>query len=165
MRFTFNRLAQVGGGRDLALPAGAAYAAFLDHNLAECRRNPVLGLKDNLLNIVRRRHRLALTGGCTGYGCGAAFNFVAPLPDGEVHACRKFPSPIGDIRRQTLGEIYVSEAARRYSEGPSACRGCSIRRRCGGCMAVTYGAGLDPFAEHDPMCFMVPGGRHVAPTA
>ena len=30
-------------------------------------------------------------GGCTGFGCGAAFNFMAVLPDGEVHACRKVP--------------------------------------------------------------------------
>ena len=154
IRFTFNRLAQVGGGRDFDLPDKERYAAFLQRYLAECRHNPVLGMKDNLLNIVRWHHRRPPLPGCTGFGCGAAFNFVALLPDGEVHACRKFPSKIGDIHSQGLSEIYRSDAAKRYRSGSASCRGCSIRRYCGGCLATTHGAGLDPFQDRDPQCFM-----------
>jgi hypothetical protein len=54
-----------------------------------------MGLKDNLLNLVLAEGGEAPFGGCTGNGCGAAFNFVTLLSDGEVHACRKFPSPWG----------------------------------------------------------------------
>jgi selenobiotic family peptide radical SAM maturase len=153
-RFTFNRLSQVGGGRDFNLPDRDGYAAFLRQYLAECRRNPVLGLKDNLLNLVRWQRGGRPAGGCTGFGCGAAFNFVALLPDGEVHACRKFPSLLGDIREQSLADIYQSAAAKRYRQGPAGCRGCPLRRRCGGCLAVTHGAGLDPLQDRDPMCFL-----------
>jgi MoaA/NifB/PqqE/SkfB family radical SAM enzyme len=69
-------------------------------------------------------------GGCTGFGCGAAFNFVAVLADGEVHACRKFPSPIGNVSRQSIAEIYDSE------------------------IVECYRSGLDVFKHKDPYCFL-----------
>ncbi len=62
------------------------------------RTRPFLGRKEGLLNVLRAEARLPRWGGCTGHGCGAAFNFVALLPDGEVHACRKFPSMLGSLR-------------------------------------------------------------------
>jgi selenobiotic family peptide radical SAM maturase len=153
-RFTFNRLAQVGEGADLELPSETEFQTFLERYLVERRTNPVLGVKDNLLSVVRVRAGRRPFHGCTGFGCGAAFNFVALLPDGEVHACRKFPSPIGQIREAGLETIYASAAARRYRAGTAACRGCRLRRRCGGCMAVAYGQGLDPLRDRDPFCFL-----------
>jgi selenobiotic family peptide radical SAM maturase len=153
-RLTFNRLSQVGGGADLEAPTREEYVAFLKEYLAARRTNPVLGVKDNLLNIIRHHFRQPLYGGCTGFGCGAAFNFVALLPDGEVHACRKFPSPIGHILENSLGNIYESAAAKRYRGGPEACRSCQLRKACGGCLAVAHGQGLDPLRDRDPHCFM-----------
>lgn len=152
--FTFNRLAQVGGGSNLAQPSREEYARFLERYSEAARNNPVFGFKDNLFNIIRQRHRRPLTPGCTGTGCGAAFNFLALLPDGEAHACRKFPSPVGNIATNTLEEIYDSETAKTYRAGCAACRKCPLRRRCGGCMAVTFGAGLDPLRDRDPLCFV-----------
>jgi selenobiotic family peptide radical SAM maturase len=152
-RFTFNRLAQVGEGADLELPSQQEYQAFLARYLSERRMNPVLGVKDNLLSIARAHAGRRPFHGCTGFGCGAAFNFVALLPDGEVHACRKFPSVIGQIREAGLDAIYESAAAKQYRAGTVACRGCRLRRHCGGCMAVAYGQGLDPLRERDPFCF------------
>jgi radical SAM protein with 4Fe4S-binding SPASM domain len=95
-----------------------------------------------------------LFGGCAGFGCGAAFNFLALLPDGEVHACRKFPSRIGNLAASTLHDIYEGEAARRYRRGSAACRECPIRPVCGGCLAVTHGFGRNIFVERDPYCFI-----------
>jgi radical SAM protein with 4Fe4S-binding SPASM domain len=95
-----------------------------------------------------------LLGGCAGFGCGAAFNFVSLLPDGEVHACRKFPSLIGNIFSQSLREIYDAPVARRYRAGSFACRECRLRPACGGCLAVSHGFGLDVFTERDPYCFL-----------
>jgi radical SAM protein with 4Fe4S-binding SPASM domain len=94
-----------------------------------------------------------LFGGCAGYGCGAAFNFVALLADGEVHACRKLPSPIGNLHDRSLSDIYDSAEARRYRLGPSACRDCDIRPACGGCLASTLSSGLNIFEDKDPFCF------------
>jgi selenobiotic family peptide radical SAM maturase len=151
--FHFNRLALFGEGANLKLPARTRYRKFLEDYLAAAEMNPVMGIKDNLINILRREKGIELFGGCAGYGCGAAFNFVSLLADGEVHACRKLPSPIGNLHRQSLSEIYDSIEARQYRLGPSACRDCDVRPACGGCLASTLSNGLNIFEDKDPFCF------------
>ncbi|HEY3297844.1 MAG TPA: thio(seleno)oxazole modification radical SAM maturase SbtM [Armatimonadota bacterium] len=152
-KFTFNRLAQVGEGHSLPLPEKSAYTRFLREYLEAAAENPHLAVKENLCNLLRCEDRRPVLQGCTGFGCGAAFNFVAVLPDGEVHACRKFPSPLGRLPDQSLTDIYRSPAARAYRRGPITCARCSINRHCRGCMAVIAGHGVDPLAGPDPMCF------------
>lgn len=151
--FNFNRLSAVGQGAQLAMPAKVDFERFLREYEAASRDNPILGLKDNLINIICREKSMALFGGCTGHGCGAAFNFVALLPDGEVHACRKFPSLIGNMYQSPLVDIYHSPAAQRYRAGSSACRDCELNLVCRGCLAVTYSKGLSIFEDKDPFCF------------
>ena len=112
-----------------------------------------MGLKDNLINIIRHQNGDAPFGGCTGYGCGAAFNFLTLLPDGEVHACRKFPSLIGNIGEADLYDIYHGNLAGRYRAGSRACGDCSLNIVCRGCMAITYSLGRDVFTEKDPFRF------------
>lgn len=151
--FTFNRLSQVGEGAELLLPDKEEYANFLREYVDASCDNHIMGFKDNLINCVLAGEGTPLFSGCTGYGCGAAFNFITILPDGQAHACRKFPSPIGDAFTQSIGDIYDSDAAERYRAGSAACSGCQLRAVCGGCMAVTHGASLDPLRERDPFCF------------
>jgi selenobiotic family peptide radical SAM maturase len=151
--FHFNRLSRTGEGANLSLPSKEKYMGFLDKYLAAAKTNPVLGMKESLLNISLRKKGEDLFGGCTGFGCGAAFNFVALLPDGEVHACRKFPSLIGNLRNQSMDEVYSSEAAGRYRERLPGCRECPLRRICGGCLAVVNGLGPDTSPDRDPYCF------------
>lgn len=152
-RFTFNRLAQVGEGVHLHLPTSADFIQFLKDYLSEITVNPILRLKDNHFNSLLAERGRPPFGGCTGFGCGAAFNFLAILPDGEVHACRKFPSPLGNLLQQELTDIYDSPAAERYRRGSDACFECKQRPVCGGCMAVVYGRGGDVFRDRDPFCF------------
>jgi selenobiotic family peptide radical SAM maturase len=152
--FTFNRLSPVGEGASLQLPGRGDYAVFLEDYHEAAQKNPILGLKDNLLNLVYYREGKNLFGGCCGFGCGAAFNFVSLLPDGEVHACRKLPSFLGNILNMSLETIYESEKADRHRAGSRACRSCEIRPVCGGCLAVTRGSGLNPFVDRDPYCFI-----------
>lgn len=151
--FTFNRLSQVGKGENLALPTKEKYIEFLKDYVEQAQHNPIIRFKDNLINIVLEKHGAELCGGCTGHGCGAAFNFIAVLPDGEAHACRKFPSPIGNILRDPLDKVYDSDLARRYRRGSEACTGCSLHPVCGGCLATAYSFGLDIFHDKDPFCF------------
>ena len=152
--FVFNRLAMVGEGSLLESAPIADYREFLERYLAAAQENPGLGLKDNFFNVLRAEKGEPLLGGCAGFGCGAAFNFVSLLPDGEVHGCRKFPSLIGNIFSQSLAEIYDSSAARQYRAGSLACRECRLRPACGGCLAVSHGFGRDVFSERDPYCFL-----------
>jgi selenobiotic family peptide radical SAM maturase len=152
--FYFNRLSKVGQGASLELPPREDYISFLEAYIEAFETNPVLGLKDNLINVLLYQKGLAPFGGCTGFGCGAAFNFVAVLADGEVHACRKFPSPIGNILHQRIAEIYDSDIAQRYRSGCAGCRSCLLRPVCGGCLASAYSCGLDVFEKKDPFCFL-----------
>jgi selenobiotic family peptide radical SAM maturase len=152
--FNFNRLSTVGEGANLKMPDARQYKSFLLSYLDAARGNPVMGVKDNLINIILRDRGMPPFGGCTGYGCGAAFNFASLLADGEVHACRKFPSPIGNVGRQSIAEIYDSDQARRYRDGSRACQSCAIRPVCGGCLACAHSSGLNVFEDKDPFCFM-----------
>ncbi|RMG12923.1 MAG: selenobiotic family peptide radical SAM maturase [Deltaproteobacteria bacterium] len=152
-RMTFNRLAQVGEGKHLLAAPIEAYAPFLREYLEARRDLPHLRLKDNLFNILLAERGEPLMGGCTGFGCGAAFNFLAILPTGEAYACRKFPSPVGNVLREGLEAVYASEAAAAYRRGCRACDGCALRPACGGCLAVVHGSGRDPLTQRDPYCF------------
>ncbi|NDY43751.1 hypothetical protein G3N55_13020, partial [Dissulfurirhabdus thermomarina] len=70
--------------------------------------------KDNLLNALLHREGLPLSDGCTGYGCGAAFNFIALLPDGEAApapgadgagAASLAPGPVPPGRRRFVDRL------------------------------------------------------------
>jgi selenobiotic family peptide radical SAM maturase len=152
--FTFNRLAMVGQGAALDSAPPEGYEHFLQSYLQAAETNPILRLKDNLFNILQLRHGNDPSGGCAGHGCGAAFNFVSLLPDGQVHACRKLPSLIGNIRQNSLSEIYHSDTARKYRQGTIGCLKCGLKPVCGGCAAVSFGFGKDIFTDIDPYCFM-----------
>ena len=115
--FTFNRLAMVGEGANLHSADPVEFQEFLGDYLAAARENSAMRLKDNLFNIIRFQSGERLYRGCAGFGCGAAFSFLTLLPEGEVHACRKFPSPVGNILEQSLSEIYDSETSGRYRQG------------------------------------------------
>lgn len=154
-RFHFNRLSMVGEGANLVLPDREEYLAFLDSYDKAVQNNPVLGLKDNMLSVLWHKKGLEPFGGCTTFGCGAAFNFLAVLSDGEAHACRKFPSPVGNIFRQGIAEIYDSARAKRYRAGCTACRSCKLHAVCGGCLAVAHSLGRNIFEEKDPYCFIM----------
>jgi selenobiotic family peptide radical SAM maturase len=154
--FNFNRLALVGEGASLHLPEKDDYRAFLDAYMEAAETNSLMGLKDNLLNLLRHQKGMELFGGCAGYGCSAAFNFLAVLSDGQTHACRKFPSVIGNVLEQTIAEIYDSEMAQEYRSGCNACRSCAIRPVCGGCLAIAHSFNMNIFEERDPYCFTEP---------
>ncbi|MCF8055028.1 MAG: selenobiotic family peptide radical SAM maturase [Desulfocapsa sp.] len=154
--FTFNRLSQTGEGAGLAAVEKEKFRTFLSDYLEAAKSNPTMSLKDNLINIIRLEQQAKPFGGCTGFGCGAAFNFWSLLPNGDLHACRKFQSPIGNVLDASFLELYHSEAAERYRLGPKECRGCKIRPVCGGCQAVIQSSGLDITRDKDPYCFFVP---------
>lgn len=152
--FTFNRLASVGQGAQLSAVPPELFPGFLSAYMKAAGSNSIMAYKDNLFNLLRWKKDLPAKGGCTGHGCGAAFNFVSVLPDGEVHACRKMPSWIGNIYKQFLNDIYHGFLAEKYRSGSRACSKCPVRPVCGGCLAIGYGHGLDIFTQADPYCFL-----------
>ncbi|MBA3017017.1 MAG: selenobiotic family peptide radical SAM maturase [Proteobacteria bacterium] len=152
--FSFNRLSMVGEGANLQLPSRDEYISFIEEYVKAAENNPIMDLKDNLIGIMLHNKGDRQFGGCAGFGCGAAFNFIAVLPDGQAHACRKFPSLIGNVFKQSIEEIYESDIAQRYRMGCKACQPCILRPVCGGCLAIAHSHGLDIFEDKDPYCFM-----------
>lgn len=150
--FTFNRLSLVGEAKGLTPTSKEKFFKVLERFLEISEEKGYLELKDNFFNYLLIKQGKPLSGGCTGFGCGAAFNFLVLLPNGEVHACRKFPSPLGNILSASLKEIYYSEEAQRYRLGSIKCQGCKLYGLCRGCLAVTHSYNLDPFKELDPYC-------------
>lgn len=150
--FNFNRLSLVGEGRNLSPADKESFYQILEEYLNLSEKYPHLHLKDNFFNYLLYQKGKALCGGCTGFGCGAAFNFLTLLPHGEVHACRKFPSSLGNILEQTFEELYFSDKAELYRLGPADCQDCLLYGLCRGCLAVISSSGLNPFKDSDPYC-------------
>lgn len=150
--FTFNRLSLVGAGKGLTPSSREAFFEVLEKYLELKNSHSYLELKDNFFNYILYKRGMPLVGGCTGFGCGAAFNFLVILPNGEVHACRKFPSPLGNVHKSSFKEIYHSRIAERYRLGSTACQRCRLFGVCRGCLAVTFSYNLNPFEQLDPFC-------------
>jgi selenobiotic family peptide radical SAM maturase len=157
--FSFSRLARSGEGAALEQPEPGRYRAFLKRYVDQAARSPVSTLKENLINLILSEGGHDPSDGCTGVGCGAAFNFLAVLPDGRVYACRKFPSLVGNIYEQSLEEIYYSPEAAQYRRGMRACNGCPIRHACGGCMAAAQRSADGVSAAFDRFCWRLSEGE------
>jgi radical SAM protein with 4Fe4S-binding SPASM domain len=154
--FSFSRLSRSGEGAALDAPDPARYRAFLKRYVEQAARSRISTFKDNLISLTLAESGQELSDGCTGVGCGAAFNCLSVLPDGGVYACRKFPSLVGNIYQQSLEEIYYSPEAAQYRRGMRACDGCPIRHACGGCMAVAQRPPEDISAAYDHFCWRPP---------
>ena len=86
----------------------------------------------------------------TGDGRGVIFVGF----DGEVHASGFLPVPLGNIRHQTLGDIYTQNAllrALRAGELEGECGHCDYRRLCGGSRARAF-ASTGRVLGDDPCC-------------
>jgi radical SAM protein with 4Fe4S-binding SPASM domain len=72
-------------------------------------------------------------------GCGAGRCYCCIQPTGVVTPCVYIPKPVvGDLRRQSLAEIWENELFRTLSDRDDYgdhCGVCDYRRYCGGCRA------------------------------
>ncbi|NTU52788.1 MAG: selenobiotic family peptide radical SAM maturase [Chlorobiaceae bacterium] len=155
--FNFTRLSQVGEGAALRQISPAQYKTFLEEYLAFAESRPVASYKENLFNLVLRERGQETTTGCTGSGCGIAFDGVVLLPDGEVHGCRKLPSRMGNLWEETFEAIYFSPASEKLRRGMKACDGCPIRAVCGGCIAASTVPPTGFADTTDPCCWRLWG--------
>jgi selenobiotic family peptide radical SAM maturase len=151
--FNFTRLSQVGEGAALEQLTPEQYKAFLKRYITCAETSRIASYKESLINLELWERGKEQTYGCTGFGCGIAFDGIILLPDGEVHGCRKLPSPMGSLWEQTLEEIYFSPTSDELRRGMRACDDCPVRPSCGGCLAASA---ISPtgFADTvDPCCW------------
>jgi radical SAM/SPASM domain protein of ACGX system len=78
-------------------------------------------------------------------GCNCSNCHLTILPKGEVYACRRFESNIGNVFSDNLH-------AYRDFDKFEKCNSCELKRFCRGCPAVTYGY-TGNFYGADPQCW------------
>jgi len=87
-------------------------------------------------------------------GCNCANCHLTILPKGDVYACRRFESNVGNVFDEKLFDIFTGEkmdAYRDYSKFEK-CSKCELKQFCRGCPAVTYGY-TNNFYGVDPQCW------------
>jgi radical SAM protein with 4Fe4S-binding SPASM domain len=88
-------------------------------------------------------------------GCGAGRAYCAIQPNGKVTPCVFMPIEVGDLRRQSLEDIWhnseVLKQLRNREELKGHCKICKHRSMCGGCRARAYGYFQD-YMGPDPGC-------------
>jgi radical SAM protein with 4Fe4S-binding SPASM domain len=95
-------------------------------------------------------------------GCAAGISGLTILPDGTVTPCRRLPLPLGNVRRDSLREIWAgSEILNRLrdrSQYRGRCGSCPKWAHCRGCRAIAYAhsqvRGLPDYLADDPQCFL-----------
>lgn len=88
-------------------------------------------------------------------GCGAGRLYCAIQPNGKVTPCVFIPIEVGDLRKNTLAEIWrnskVMQDLRDRSDLKGHCGKCEYRSMCGGCRARAYGYTKN-YLGPDPGC-------------
>ena len=95
-------------------------------------------------------------------GCAAGVAGLTILPNGNVAPCRRLPLFLGNVRRDSLREIWaaspVLEALRERDRYRGKCGACARWARCRGCRAIAYACsrskGEDDYLADDPQCFI-----------
>ena len=88
-------------------------------------------------------------------GCHAGRAYFSLRPDGDVYPCTFLPITVGNVRKQSLHDIWYNSKIlndlrdRRLLKGE--CGKCEFRESCGGCRGRAYTCTGDYF-ESDPSC-------------
>lgn len=137
-----------------------AYRAFLEkcweRYAAHKDGATTFQLKDHLwaLFLYEKGLLQAPQGDTVTDGCNCARNHITVLPNGDVYACRRMESKVGNVFSEELSEIWNGEKLRAYRqyERFAKCSRCELKAICRGCPAVAYGYTRDPYAA-DPQCW------------
>ena len=88
-------------------------------------------------------------------GCHCGIAHMTALPTGDVYACRRMESRIGNVREKIMFDLFTGqnmEAHREFSKFEK-CNRCKLRGWCRGCPAVAAGCTGNRYAP-DPQCWM-----------
>jgi MoaA/NifB/PqqE/SkfB family radical SAM enzyme len=95
-------------------------------------------------------------------GCAAGVSGLTILQDGTITPCRRLHIPIGNVRKDSLREVWATSEVllkireRKYYKG--RCGRCLRWASCRGCRAIAYAyscsRGEESFLSEDPQCFI-----------
>ena len=87
-------------------------------------------------------------------GCHCGIGHMTILPTGDVYACRRMESKIGNVFETPMLELFNSANLDKYRQFDKfeKCSKCELRGYCRGCPAVTFGYTGNMYAA-DPQCW------------
>jgi radical SAM/SPASM domain protein of ACGX system len=87
-------------------------------------------------------------------GCNCGNCHLTILPDGDIYACRRMESKVGNVFEDRLVDVWASPTMGRYRDYGAfrKCTKCELLRFCRGCPAVAFGKTHD-YYEADPQCW------------
>lgn len=99
-------------------------------------------------------------------GCAAGISGLTILPDGTILPCRRLPVPIGNIKNDSLRELWamsdVLNDLRDRKRYKGKCGTCKRWAHCRGCRAIAYAysgtKGRADLLAQDPQCFIDQAG-------
>ncbi|NPV28118.1 MAG: radical SAM protein [Firmicutes bacterium] len=95
-------------------------------------------------------------------GCTAGIAGVAISPEMDVYPCVKLRIPAGNLKNQSLREIWLNSplfiTLRNWHNLKGKCSGCEYISICRGCRADAWARSKDYLAA-DPLCWLEGGGR------
>lgn len=160
----FSRLVPSGGGKQLI-------GRMLSRTAVEDLYRKIFSLDTEDLKIVtgdpvasqyRSPEHAAYGSSVPSGGCAAGVSGLTILPDGTVTPCRRLPIPIGNVRTDSLREIWASSdvlnSLRDETLYQGKCGDCSRWASCRGCRAIAFAVagtgGMDSCLAEDPQCFL-----------
>ena len=95
-------------------------------------------------------------------GCAAGVSGLTIMPDGTVVPCRRLPIPLGNLKEDSLREIWsmspVLNDLRDKDKYKGKCGSCQNWANCRGCRAIAYAyaasTGKGDHLAPDPQCFI-----------
>jgi len=89
-------------------------------------------------------------------GCNCGISHLTILPSGDVYACRRMDSVVGNVFADELADVFLSGKMDKYREYErfAKCSKCELMRFCRGCPAVAYGYTHNSYGT-DPQCWKV----------
>ena len=95
-------------------------------------------------------------------GCAAGLAGITVLEDGTLLPCRRLPVPIGNVRRDSIREVWATSPVlarlRRREEYRGRCGACPRWAACRGCRAIAWASsaasGAADLCADDPQCFL-----------
>lgn len=87
-------------------------------------------------------------------GCNCGRNHLTILPTGDIYACRRMDSKVGNVFVDRLSNAFSGEQMDKYRNYTKfeKCTDCELLRFCRGCPAVAYGYTGNAYSA-DPQCW------------
>ncbi|NTU88832.1 MAG: radical SAM/SPASM domain protein, ACGX system [Actinobacteria bacterium] len=87
-------------------------------------------------------------------GCHCGVDHMTILPNGDVYACRRMESKVGNVFSTPMEELFLSDEMDCYRciERFEKCTKCELKNYCRGCPAVAYGYTGNMYVA-DPQCW------------